>query len=169
MTVKRGDIVFVTQAHVAQEVAAVVLQMVPSKLAGLPDAKVHILSSSDPYSSVTVSHREFADDAGYIEIDESEPTENRPKEVTHADASQELSEGGDQEPNDEGDGTGLVSEEQGTSEESNSNGEGEPEEESEEIGDEPEEGEGSAEVSEDESDGESVPPTRRKRGGRSKR
>lgn len=136
MTVKKGDIVFVSQAHHSTPVPAVVLSVVPATSSGLPQANVHIISSSDPYASILVAHREYSDDSGYLEADESEPTESHPVA----------------DPTPEGVG-----------------GTGAPESTPEESEDESEESEGSEEVPEGESDGESLPATGRKRGGRSRR
>ena len=168
MTVKRGDTVFVSQPHHATPVPGIVLSVVPATSSGLPQANVHIVSSADPYASTLVAHREYADDHGYLEAHESEPTETRPQETNNADASEEFSEGLESESDSEGDGAGVVSEEQGTSENPNEDGEGEPPQESEEVG-EREEDEGSEEVSQDEQDGEPVSTSKRKRGGRSRR
>lgn len=168
MTVKKGDIVFVTQAHHAQQVAAIVMGVVPATRSGLPQASVHIVSSADPYSTTLAAHREYADDVGYLEVDEEEPFKLRPKEINNADAPQEFSEGFAEESDSEGDGAGVVSEEPRTPEESEAGGEGQPEEESEEVIDEREEDESPAEVPEEESDGEPVPPAKHKRHHRSK-
>lgn len=155
MTAKKGDIVFVTQAHVGQEVAAVVVDRVTNA----DQVKVHVISSSDPYSVVTVAHRLFADDIGYLEADESEPRQNRPVQPPvdndHVEAGAELFGFGsgpavpDTDPTDSG-GDSAPDE----------SGDSEDEEES----DESEEDESSSEVSEGDEDGEPVPSAGRKRG-----
>lgn len=150
MTIKRGDIVFVTQGHASQEVSAVVLQPIPGRLAGLPDARVHILSSADPYSTVTVSHRQYADDVGYLESGESEPTEARPVETKKSERA-------------------LFTPEVDNNSEETTLGGDPPNDHSEEEDDERQEDEGAEEVPEDESDGEPVSTPKGKRGGKSRR
>lgn len=180
MTVKKGDIVFVSQPHTPQVVAAVVMATAPAKLFGLPQAVVHIISSTDPYSWAIVPHREYADDAGYLEADESEPTALRPKETTNADAPQEHREGEPAPFGIEGTGAGVVH--STTQEEPEAFGLGEDESDQEssedegpfdvepnEESDEREEDESSEEVSQGEQDGEPVSSTKRKRGGKSRR
>lgn len=180
MTVKKGDIVFVSQPHTPQVVAAVVMDTAPAKLSGLPQAVVHIISSTDPYSWTIVPHREYADDSGYLEADESEPTALRPKETTNADAPQEHSEGESETPDAEGLGARMDDSESDSSETEDETDEDESEEdssedegpfdvESDEESDEREEDQGSEEVPPSEQDGEPVSATKRKRGGRSKR
>lgn len=166
MTVKKGDIVFISQPHHSTPVPGIVLSVLPASAEVWPDVLVHIVSSTDPYAWVKVPHKCYVGEPGYLAADEDEPTESQPKETNNADASEELSEGSGEESSDEGDGSGLVSEEQGASEESDEDGEGEPQEEQEEVDDEREEDESSSSISEEDSGGESVPPTKRKRGGR---
>lgn len=170
MTVKKGDIVFVSQAHHSTPVAGIVLSVVPATSSGLPQANVHIVSSADPYSSVLVPHREYADDHGYLEADEGEPLEVRPQETNNADAPQEHSSGESEGADSEGDGSGVVREEPEASEDSEPDSETEPEEDSTEGEvDEREEDETAPPLSAGAEDGKPVPTTGRKRSGRSRR
>lgn len=177
MTIKKGDIVFVSQPHTPQVVAAVVMATASAKLSGLPQAVVHIISSTDPYSWIIVPHREYADDAGYLEADESEPTALRPKEKMNADAPQEHSDGEPEASGTGGDGSGVVHSESDSPETEDETGEDQSNQESEEgegpsdveDDDEREEDESSEEVPQSEQDGEPVSATKRKRGGKSRR
>jgi hypothetical protein len=161
MTVKRGDTIFVTQAHAAQEVIAIVASV------QYPQVRAHVVSSTDPYHLETFEHRLYADDVGYLEVDEQQPTELRPKPqgTAYADAPQEFSSGESETPNAEGDGSGLVHEEPYSAAEEEPASEDQQEEdppEDEEVADEPEEGEGSAAVPEDEPNRQPVRASRRK-------
>lgn len=161
MTVVRGDTIFVTQAHAAQEVVAIVASV------QYPQVRAHVVSSTDPYHLETFDHRVYADDIGYLEVDEPQPTELRPKpqETAHADAPPEFSSGESETPDAEGDGSGVVHEESESAAEEEPASEDEQEEdppEDEEVADEPEEGEGSKAVPEDEPDRQPVRTSRRK-------
>lgn len=75
MTVKEGDIVFVTEAHLPGEYPGVVLQVLQ-----YPTARVHILGT--PHGASTqITLREYEDDVGFREANEPRPTGTRPKPV----------------------------------------------------------------------------------------
>lgn len=178
MTVKKGDIVFVSQPHHSTPVPGVVLSVVPAPAEVWPDINVHIISSADPYASTRVSHKCYVGDSGYLAADEDEPTEPKPKETKNADASQEYSSGESSTSNAEGNGAGVDDGESEAPANEESDSETESEEDSsedqgpfdvepdEEDDDEREEDETAPPVSEGAEDGKSVSSTRRKRGGR---
>lgn len=157
MTAKKGDIVFVTQGHTSQPVAAVVMDHVSN----IDEVSVHVISSSDPYSVVKVSHRFYSDDVGYLEADEAEPLDARPVappvDNDHVEEGAELFGLGQPNPD--------VSNEDPTD-----SGGDPPTDESgdqgseEEEDDESEEDESSSTTSEGDEDGKPVSATRGKRG-----
>lgn len=77
MTVKEGDIVFVTESHLPGEYPGVVLQVLQ-----YPTARIHIFGS--PHGASTqLTLRQYEDDVGFREANEPRPTGTRPKPVVN--------------------------------------------------------------------------------------